>query len=114
MTCIQYQDIVKSGDNPDQVSSQLALAKMISDGEAMKCPQCSALLSKVISNELFQINSMIILLRISFQIEGCDFIQCSYCKTGICWVTKKPRHGPNGCKCNVNGVKCHPKCRNCH
>lgn len=25
---------------------------------------------------------------------GCDWLQCSVCKTEICWVTKQARWGP--------------------
>lgn len=25
---------------------------------------------------------------------GCDFLSCSMCGTGICWVTRGPRWGP--------------------
>lgn len=53
--------------------------------------------------------------------DGCDSIICSMCKTHICWITKGPRWGPagpgdtsGGCRCNVNRIKCHPNCNNCH
>lgn len=52
---------------------------------------------------------------------GCDWLKCSMCKTEICWVTRGIRWGPEGkgdtsagCRCGVNGVKCHPKCNYCH
>jgi len=48
---------------------------MIKNGEAMYCPNqnCGLIVQKK---------------------DGCDWIKCS-CKTEICWVTKKPRRGPN-------------------
>ncbi|KAG1714069.1 RanBP-type and C3HC4-type zinc finger-containing protein 1 [Nymphon striatum] len=53
--------------------------------------------------------------------SGCDWLKCCICDTEICWVTKGPRWGPagrgdtsGGCRCTVNGVKCHPLCKNCH
>ena len=48
---------------------------MIKNGEAMYCPNenCGLIVQKK---------------------DGCDWIRCS-CKTEICWVTKKPRRGPN-------------------
>lgn len=56
-------------------------------------------------------------LSLSFRLQ----VKCSMCKTEICWVTKKARWGPggkgdtsDGCKCMVNGKKCHPKCDYCH
>lgn len=52
---------------------------------------------------------------------GCDWLKCSMCKTEICWVTRGIRWGPEGkgdttagCRCGVDGVKCHPKCNYCH
>lgn len=67
-------------------------------------------------------------MRIPFKFQvilmkkwGCDWLKCSMCKTEICWVTRGIRWGPEGkgdtsagCKCGVNGVKCHPKCNYCH
>ncbi len=39
----------------------------------MFCPGCQALLLKK---------------------WGCDWLKCGYCKSEICWVTKKLRWGP--------------------
>lgn len=55
--------------------------KMITRGEALECPACHVVLLKK---------------------WGCDWVKCSYCKTEICWVTKKCRWGPNG-KGDVTG-----------
>lgn len=48
-------------------------------------------------------------------------MRCPMCATKLCWATRGPRWGPagygdisGGCKCYVNGVKCHPQCRGCH
>lgn len=43
-------------------------------GNAMICPKCSAVVSK---------------------IGGCDGLVCSYCKVALCWATKQLRWGPN-------------------
>lgn len=52
--------------------------------------------------------------------DGCDFIACVMCKTGICWATRGPRYGPGGigdtsggCGCSLLR-KCHRACRGCH
>lgn len=102
--CEEYQDTV----NPDgkhqreNDQSEKAIRKMIEDGEAMFCPQCGIPVIKQ---------------------DGCDFISCTTCKLGICWVTKKPRmplkkaNGTiiDGCHCReFGGVMCHPSCKFCH
>ena len=51
---------------------------MVKEGEAMKCPHCSIIVTKKI---------------------GCDWIKCSMCKTEMCWATKGPRWGPKVCLC---------------
>ena len=53
----------------------LIFQNMIKNGEAMYCPNenCGLIVQKK---------------------DGCDWIRCS-CRTEICWVTKKPRRGPN-------------------
>lgn len=100
--CQEYQDEI----NPDgkhqreNAESENAIRNMIETGEAMYCPQCGIPVMKQ---------------------EGCDFIMCTTCKLGICWVTKKPRmplkkNGVviDGCHCKENGAPCHPNCRHCH
>ncbi|XP_063358789.1 uncharacterized protein LOC134648233 [Cydia amplana] len=76
------------------------LDTLISRGEALECPECSAIITKK---------------------WGCDWIKCSACKTEICWVTRGPRWGPGGrgdtsggCRCGVDGKRCHPSCGYCH
>lgn len=60
----------------------------------MHCPKCNVIVAR---------------------ISGCDWIQCAICRCEICWRTKKPRRGPNGCKCReINNKLCHPNCGNCH
>ncbi|KAI5736701.1 hypothetical protein M8J76_006241 [Diaphorina citri] len=102
LNCKQYQDHMKadSDTNLDARRTRDMLHDMVERGEAMACPQCHVVLMKK---------------------WGCDWLRCSMCKTEICWVTRGPRWGPNGkgdttagCKCGVNGIKCHPKCNYCH
>lgn len=53
---------------------------MLQDGNAISCPTCKIIIMKK---------------------TGCDFLSCSMCGTGICWVTRGPRWGPkvnNICK----------------
>ena len=45
---------------------------MVTDGEAMHCPQCNVIVTKKV---------------------GCDWIQCVMCRTEICWATKGRRWG---------------------
>ena len=45
---------------------------MLKRGAAMRCPTCDIVLMKK---------------------DGCDWVQCSMCRTDICWVTKGPRWG---------------------
>ncbi|KAG1714067.1 RanBP-type and C3HC4-type zinc finger-containing protein 1 [Nymphon striatum] len=73
---------------------------MIVTGTAMRCPKCQVVVLKK---------------------WGCDWLKCCVCDTEICWVTKGPRWGPagrgdtsGGCRCRVNGLKCHPLCQYCH
>ncbi|KAL5275502.1 RBCK1 family protein [Megaselia abdita] len=94
--CKQYQDIATGSDT----ETKAELARMVARGEAMYCPKCKIVIMKK---------------------TGCDYLQCSMCKTDICWVTRGPRWGPGGrgdtsggCKCRVNGISCHPQCGNCH
>ncbi|CAG7837166.1 unnamed protein product [Allacma fusca] len=100
--CQQYQRqlAIDSETDENAKSSRLMLEKMIQRGEALECPACHVVLLKK---------------------WGCDWVRCSYCKTEICWITKGFRWGPNGkgdtsggCRCGLNGVRCHPKCTYCH
>ncbi|CAL1548541.1 unnamed protein product [Lymnaea stagnalis] len=102
LNCKQYQDNLRLRALNDSAARQTKemLEKLVKDGEAMHCPQCLIVLQKK---------------------GGCDWIKCSICKTEICWVTKGRRWGlrgegdtSGGCKCRVNGNKCHPLCVNCH
>lgn len=49
------------------------LQRLLREGEAMNCPHCKIVIMKK---------------------TGCDWLQCSVCKTEICWVTKQARWGP--------------------
>ncbi|XP_066254774.1 uncharacterized protein [Euwallacea similis] len=100
--CKQYQQRMKdeSDMNEDARRTKDFLEEMVDKGEAIACPTCKVILMKK---------------------WGCDWLRCSMCKTEICWVTRGPRWGPggkgdttSGCRCGVNGVKCHPKCNYCH
>lgn len=102
--CAEYQARLQrealDGSNEDARRTQAMLEEMVARGEALSCPSCHVVLMKK---------------------WGCDWLRCSMCKTEICWVTRKPRWGPGGkgdttggCRCGVNGVKCHPKCNYCH
>ncbi|XP_045520354.1 uncharacterized protein LOC123711692 [Pieris brassicae] len=100
-TCEQYQKKLceVTADNTD-AGTQALLDSLISRGEALRCPECQAIITKK---------------------WGCDWVKCSACKTEICWVTKGRRWGPGGrgdtsggCKCGVEGKKCHPTCSYCH
>ncbi|CAG9772764.1 unnamed protein product [Ceutorhynchus assimilis] len=100
--CKQYQERMKdeSNMNEDARRTKDFLEEMVEKGEAIACPTCKVILMKK---------------------WGCDWLRCSMCKTEICWVTRGPRWGPGGkgdtsggCKCGLNGVKCHPKCNYCH
>ncbi|XP_034952749.1 serine-rich adhesin for platelets-like [Chelonus insularis] len=100
--CFEYQNDVKISQETDEESKRTAamLSEMLRRGEAMACPTCDVVLMKKM---------------------GCDWLRCSMCKTEICWVTKGPRWGPGGtgdtsggCRCGLNGIKCHPCCHYCH
>lgn len=98
MGCEEYQD--RLNGNYEEKCTERKIQTLLDSREAMRCPRCGQIVQK---------------------IEGCDFITCTLCKTGICWATRGPRWGPaghgdnsGGCRCNVGGRKCHPSCRNCH
>ncbi|GAB1602048.1 -type and C3HC4-type zinc finger-containing 1 isoform X1 [Argonauta hians] len=100
--CKEFQDDLNraSRQNSNAERTKAYLMNLLKCGDAMKCPQCEVIVTKK---------------------DGCDWLKCSVCKLEICWATRGPRWGPmgqndtsGGCKCRVNGVKCHPKCMNCH
>nr|NP_001123336.1 Zn-finger (RING/Ran-binding)-1 [Ciona intestinalis]FAA00195.1 TPA: zinc finger protein [Ciona intestinalis] len=100
--CQQYQDSLKTLSANDKKANKTMemLKRLIKSHKAMHCPKCNVVIQKK---------------------DGCDWVQCSMCKLEICWVTRGPRWGEGGhgdtsggCKCKVNGVKCHPTCVNCH
>ncbi|XP_033924831.1 sharpin [Melopsittacus undulatus] len=100
--CRQYQDDLEARARNDAAARQTSamLQTLVQRGDAMHCPTCLIVVQKK---------------------DGCDWIRCAVCQTEICWVTKGPRWGPagpgdtsGGCRCNVNGQKCHPRCQNCH
>ncbi|KAG8198986.1 hypothetical protein JTE90_001786 [Oedothorax gibbosus] len=102
LNCRQYQDMLvqKKKVDPDSEKTLQFLDRMIESGKAVKCPKCDLVLMKK---------------------WGCDWLKCSVCLTEICWITRGPRWGPGGqgdtsggCRCGVNGVKCHPSCTYCH
>ncbi|XP_022082293.1 ranBP-type and C3HC4-type zinc finger-containing protein 1-like isoform X2 [Acanthaster planci] len=102
MNCKEYQDDIqrRAANDKAALMTKNMLEKMIANGEAMRCPQCSIIMLKK---------------------EGCDWVMCSMCKLEVCWITKGPRWGPagngdisGGCKCRVNAKRCHPNCANCH
>ncbi|KAF9406315.1 hypothetical protein HW555_013270 [Spodoptera exigua] len=105
-TCEQHRAKLKqaasekvNGNTVDDGTRTL-LNSLISKGEALECPECSAIITKK---------------------WGCDWVKCSACKTEICWVTRGRRWGPGGkgdttggCRCGVDGKRCHPSCGYCH
>ncbi|KAK9737140.1 Ubiquitin family [Popillia japonica] len=102
MNCKQYQEKMNEESDVDENAKRTRemLEEMVNKGEALTCPVCQVILMKK---------------------WGCDWVRCSMCKTEICWVTRGPRWGPagkgdtsGGCKCGVNGVKCHAQCNYCH
>uniref|UniRef100_UPI00398E81D3 ranBP-type and C3HC4-type zinc finger-containing protein 1 n=1 Tax=Pristiophorus japonicus TaxID=55135 RepID=UPI00398E81D3 len=102
MNCKQYQDDLRSRALHDSAARRTTemLKTMVQTGEAMHCPKCKIIAQKK---------------------DGCDWIRCPVCHTEICWVTKGYRWGPRGpgdtsggCRCLVNGQRCHPLCQNCH
>ncbi|XP_031627037.1 uncharacterized protein LOC116343233 [Contarinia nasturtii] len=102
LDCKQYQNMMENNveSNPENATTHAMLQEMIEKGEAMNCPACKIVLMKK---------------------WGCDWLKCSMCKTEICWITRSYRWGPGGkgdtsggCKCGVDGFRCHPKCNYCH
>uniref|UniRef100_A0A670IXK6 RanBP-type and C3HC4-type zinc finger-containing protein 1 n=1 Tax=Podarcis muralis TaxID=64176 RepID=A0A670IXK6_PODMU len=98
MNCKQYQDKLQFQAHNDAAARETS--NMLKLGEAMHCPVCRIVVQKK---------------------GGCDWLRCPVCQTEICWVTKGPRWGPGGpgdtsggCRCNVDGERCHPQCQNCH
>lgn len=86
-------------DDEDPLS-KVVIDSMAERPDSLKCPGCKILIER---------------------IEGCDYVECYMCKTGICFVTGLPRWGPNGtgdksggCHCKEDNKKCHPMCNNCH
>lgn len=84
----------------DLRKTEKAIEDLITTNQAMRCPRCNVVVMK---------------------ISGCDFIKCTVCELGICWITRKPReqlilaNGTviEGCGCNWNKL-CHPLCSCCH
>ncbi|XP_053105114.1 sharpin [Hemicordylus capensis] len=102
MNCKQYQDKLQLEAHNDAAARETSnmLKTLVQLGEAMHCPVCRIVVQKK---------------------GGCDWLRCPVCQTEICWVTKGPRWGPGGpgdttggCRCNVEGERCHPNCLNCH
>ncbi|XP_062987327.1 sharpin [Elgaria multicarinata webbii] len=103
MNCKQYQDKLQfQAHNDDDAARETSnmLKMLVQLGEALHCPVCRIIVQKK---------------------GGCDWLRCPVCQTEICWVTKGPRWGPGGpgdtsggCRCNVDGERCHPHCQNCH
>lgn len=96
-----HECIVDMGTSTEQSTNDENIKPLIDAGIIMRCPKCRIYLEK--------------------RDAGCQFIRCFYCKTDICWLTRGPRWGPagkgdvsGGCRCGVNGQKCHPDCVNCH
>ncbi|XP_053694732.1 uncharacterized protein LOC128742408 [Sabethes cyaneus] len=102
LDCKQYQDRMNSDCDTsiDSKQTKAMLQEMVDKGNALMCPTCQVVMMKK---------------------WGCDWLKCSMCKTEICWVTRGPRWGPGGkgdtsggCRCGVDGKKCHPECNYCH
>ncbi|XP_052871664.1 ranBP-type and C3HC4-type zinc finger-containing protein 1-like [Anopheles cruzii] len=96
--CTEYRNRQRLEQNGGY--NETMLQRMLETGDAMRCPTCKMIVTK---------------------ISGCDGLKCLICKTEICWATRGPRWGragngdtSGGCRCGVNGTKCHPQCKNCH
>ncbi|KPI94710.1 RanBP-type and C3HC4-type zinc finger-containing protein 1 [Papilio xuthus] len=104
-TCEHYQTKLRTAvtaaqTNETDEGTRALLDSLKRRGEALECPECSAIITKK---------------------WGCDWVKCSACKTEICWVTRGRRWGPGGrgdtsagCRCGVDGKRCHPSCGYCH
>lgn len=103
-TCDTYraklQQATSVEANHTDEGTRALIESLISRGEALECPECSAIITKK---------------------WGCDWVKCSACKTEICWVTRGRRWGPGGrgdtsggCRCGIDGKRCHPSCGYCH
>ncbi|XP_047987793.1 uncharacterized protein LOC125227504 [Leguminivora glycinivorella] len=95
-TCAEY----RAKQRPTDEQTKTYLDSLLSRGEAMRCPECSVIITKQL---------------------GCDWLMCTACKTEICWATRGRRWGPRGrgdnsggCQCRVKRKKCHPNCHDCH
>lgn len=102
LNCKQYQDELAYRSERDREAKETKeyLENMVKEGKAMFCPKCNVIVMKR---------------------WGCDWLKCSVCQTEICWITKQPRWGPEGhgdtsggCKCGLDGKRCHPQCNYCH
>jgi len=102
-TCNTYKAELKRLEaNKEKEQEELdALEDLVKSGDIMRCPRCKILVQR--------------------RDGMCQYIRCFFCKMDICWLTRGPRWGPagkgdisGGCKCGVDGKRCHPECRNCH
>ncbi|XP_023223358.1 uncharacterized protein LOC111624680 [Centruroides sculpturatus] len=102
LNCKQYQDELAYRSERDKEARETKeyLENMVQEGKAMFCPKCNVIVMKR---------------------WGCDWLKCSVCQTEICWITKQPRWGPeghgdtsSGCRCGLDGKRCHPQCNYCH
>lgn len=103
------------------------LLKLVLESKnVMMCSKCKVCLiptnnPEVRTNTLMSWLSFSRIKMLLEKSEGCDFIVCPLCLTQLCWATRGPRWGTGGygdttagCRCGVNGSKCHPSCINCH
>lgn len=102
-TCYSYRvELRRLALNAHREAADLeGIEELCKSGDIMKCPRCKILLQK--------------------RDGQCQYIRCFYCKMDICWLTRGPRWGPGGkgdtsggCRCGVDGKRCHPDCTNCH
>lgn len=124
LNCMEYQN-GDFQDGPERLSINL-MHEMVVDGQAMACPKCQVCFHVFFFFCIFPCMYIFLIFVLSFQviivkISGCEGISCSICRTDICWATRGPRWGPAGkgdtsagCRCGVDGRKCHVSCRNCH